>query len=107
MLADVDNQFYLNNFYESNLNLVDAFNDDGIKYIQNILDEDIKKCKLSNMLFKLKGINMGIKILIHKVVMKLSKIPKKKNKPFKQLRSATSTLNIDYDNFENEYNEIL
>ncbi|KEG00150.1 hypothetical protein YYE_05001, partial [Plasmodium vinckei vinckei] len=28
MLADVDNQFYLNNFYESNLNLVDTFNDD-------------------------------------------------------------------------------
>ncbi|CAD2110816.1 fam-b protein [Plasmodium vinckei] len=80
ILADVNNQFYLNNFYESKLNIVDAFNDEGIKCIQNVIDKHIKKCMVSNMLFKLKGINMGMKILIHKVVMKLSKIPKKKNK---------------------------
>ncbi|SCL98905.1 Protein of unknown function (DUF2031), putative [Plasmodium chabaudi adami] len=77
-LADVDNQFYLISFYESNLNLVDACNDEGIKFIKNVIDEHAKGCKVSNMPFKLKGVNMGMKILIHKVMMKSSKIPKKK-----------------------------
>ncbi|SCL91470.1 Protein of unknown function (DUF2031), putative [Plasmodium chabaudi chabaudi] len=78
ILADVDNQFYLNNFYESNLNLVDACNDDEIKCIQYVIDKHVKKFKVSSMLFELKGINMGMKFLIHKVVMKSSKFSKEK-----------------------------
>ncbi|ETB60535.1 hypothetical protein YYC_02800 [Plasmodium yoelii 17X] len=69
ILADVDNQFDLNDFYQSTLSLVDQFNDcnddEEITNLRNIIDSQIKKHKESNTLPDLNNVDKKTKKLIH------------------------------------------
>ncbi|EAA17479.1 hypothetical protein YYC_05595 [Plasmodium yoelii 17X] len=81
ILSDADNQFDLNEFYESTLSLANQFNDcnDGnkeIAYLRNIIDSHIKKHKETNTLLNLKNVDSKIKKLINKSRKELEKLAK-------------------------------
>ncbi|CAD2099590.1 fam-b protein [Plasmodium vinckei lentum] len=62
ILADRDNQFDLNNFYESTLSLANQFSDytdddEEITNLRNIIDSRIKKHKGSNILPNLNNVD--------------------------------------------------
>ncbi|VEV57592.1 fam-b protein [Plasmodium vinckei vinckei] len=71
ILTDVDNQFYFNNFYELNLNLVNQFNDCNddkeIIHLRNIINSHVKKYKESNTLPNLNNVDKKTKKLIYKL----------------------------------------
>ncbi|SCL87570.1 fam-b protein [Plasmodium chabaudi adami] len=88
ILANADNQFDLNNFYESTLTLADQFNDykdnyeddddddEVIKKIQNIIDSHREKDKGSNTLPNLNNVDKKTKKLIHKLRTELDEAKK-------------------------------
>ncbi|CDU17387.1 fam-b protein [Plasmodium yoelii] len=70
ILADVDNQFDLNDFYQSTLSLANQFNDydnddEEMISIRNIIDSHIKKHKENNTLPDLNNVDKRTKKLIH------------------------------------------
>ncbi|ETB63238.1 hypothetical protein YYC_00077 [Plasmodium yoelii 17X] len=80
ILADVDNQFDLNDFYQSTLNLVDQFNDcnddEEITNLRNIIDSHIKKHKESNTLPDLNNVDKKTKKLVNELRTELEEIKK-------------------------------
>ncbi|SCL82031.1 Protein of unknown function (DUF2031), putative, partial [Plasmodium berghei] len=140
ILADVDNQFDFNEFYESTLSLASQLGDciEGnkeIAYLQSIIDSHIKKHKENNTLPDLNNVDKKTKKLIDQLRKELEEIKKelnnkrsseveiqpikdkiitKKNKnnsvseqeDFKQLENEGNFLEINDDNFKDEYNEI-
>ncbi|EAA21917.1 hypothetical protein [Plasmodium yoelii yoelii] len=80
ILADVDNQFDLNDFYQSTLNLVDQFNDcnddEEITKLRNIIDSQIKKHKESNTLPDLNNVDKKTKKLVNELRTELEEIKK-------------------------------
>ncbi|SCL88307.1 fam-b protein, partial [Plasmodium chabaudi adami] len=86
ILANADNQFDLNNFYESNLTLADQLNDykddyeddddEVIKKIQNIIDSHREKDKRNNTLPNLNNVDKKTKKLIHELRTELDEVKK-------------------------------
>ncbi|CAD2090648.1 fam-b protein [Plasmodium vinckei brucechwatti] len=81
ILADADNQFDLNNFYESTLSLVNQFSDcndddEEITNLRNIIDSHIKKHKENNTLPNLNNLDRKTKKLIHKIQKELNEAKK-------------------------------
>ncbi|SCL88101.1 fam-b protein [Plasmodium chabaudi chabaudi] len=88
ILANADNQFDLNNFYESTLTLADQFNDykdnyeddddddEVIKKIQNIIDSHREKDKRNNTLPNLNNVDKKTKKLIHELRTELDGVKK-------------------------------
>ncbi|CDU19171.1 hypothetical protein YYC_02086 [Plasmodium yoelii 17X] len=80
ILADVDNRFNLNDFYQSTLNLVDQFNDcngdEEITKLRNIIDSQIKKHKESNTLPDLNNVDKKTKKLINELLTELEEVKK-------------------------------
>ncbi|ETB56989.1 hypothetical protein YYC_05336 [Plasmodium yoelii 17X] len=81
ILSDADNQFDLNEFYESTLSLVSQFNDYNggnkeIEYLRNIIYSHIKKRKESNTSFNLKNVDSKTKKLINKFRKELEELTK-------------------------------
>ncbi|CDU17377.1 fam-b protein [Plasmodium yoelii] len=94
ILADVDNQFDLNDFYQSTLSLVDQFNDcnddEEITNLRNIIDSQIKKHKESNTLPDLNNENSSVS----------------EHEDFKQLESFEKKLRTQKKKFKLEYYRI-
>ncbi|CAD2110605.1 fam-b protein [Plasmodium vinckei] len=87
MLADADNQFDLNSFYESTLSLADQFSDwdddddndndnEHIKNIRNIIDARVKKNKESNTFPNLNNGDKRAISLIYKLQKELEETKK-------------------------------
>ncbi|CDU16011.1 fam-b protein, partial [Plasmodium yoelii] len=81
ILADIDNQFDLNEFYQSILSLVDQFNeynvdDEKITYLRNIIDSHIKKHKENNTLPDLNNLDKKTKKLIDELRKELEEVKK-------------------------------
>ncbi|CAD2109190.1 fam-b protein [Plasmodium vinckei] len=81
ILADADNRFYLNNFYESTLNLANQFSDyiDDDKEITNLrnnIDSHIKKDKESNISPNLNNVDEKTKNLIYELQKELEEVKK-------------------------------
>ncbi|SCL86223.1 fam-b protein [Plasmodium berghei] len=81
-LADADNEFDLNEFYESTLSLASQLGDyvEGNKEItnlQNIIDSHIKKHKESNTSLDLKNVDSKTKKLINECRKELEELKKK------------------------------
>ncbi|CAD2086351.1 fam-b protein [Plasmodium vinckei lentum] len=81
ILADADNQFDLNNFYQSTSSLESQFNgynDDceEIKNLKNIIDSHIKNHRESNTAPKLNNANEEAKKLIHELRKELEEAKK-------------------------------
>ncbi|CDU17350.1 fam-b protein [Plasmodium yoelii] len=80
-LADADNQFDLNEFYQSTLSLASQFNDcnDGnkeIAHLRNIIDSYIKKHKERSTILNLKNVDSKAKKLINKFRKELEELTK-------------------------------
>ncbi|SCL83849.1 fam-b protein [Plasmodium chabaudi adami] len=120
ILADVDTQFDLNNFYESTLSLVNQFSDyiDDDKEmirLRNIIDSHMTKHKENNALPNLNNINRGTKKLINKIQKELNetkkeldnkKIGKLSTQPIHDKRiiiNNNNFLEVDDDKFLIEY----
>ncbi|CDU19653.1 hypothetical protein YYC_05808 [Plasmodium yoelii 17X] len=83
ILADVDNQFNINDFYQSTLSLANQFNDynDGdddeeMIFLRNIIDSQIKKHKENNTLPDLNNVDKKTKKLINGLRTELEEIKK-------------------------------
>ncbi|CDS44987.1 fam-b protein [Plasmodium yoelii] len=81
ILADADNQFDLNEFYQSTLSLANQFNDDNdddeeIKYLQNIIDSHVKKHKENNTLPDLNSLDKKTKKLIDELQKEIEETKK-------------------------------
>ncbi|CAD2092335.1 Plasmodium exported protein, unknown function [Plasmodium vinckei brucechwatti] len=81
ILADVENQFDLNNFYQSTLSLANQLNDcndddEEIKNLQNIIDSHITKHKENNALPNLNNVDKKTKKLILKLRKELNEAKK-------------------------------
>ncbi|CXH16196.1 fam-b protein, partial [Plasmodium berghei] len=84
ILADVDNQFDFNEFYESTLSLASQLGDciEGnkeIAYLQSIIDSHIKKHKENNTLPDLNNVDKKTKKLIDQLRKELEEIKKELN----------------------------
>ncbi|EUD71238.1 hypothetical protein YYG_03293 [Plasmodium vinckei petteri] len=115
ILADRDNQFDLNNFYESTLSLADQLNDcnDGdknITNIRNLINSHIKKYKESNTLPNLNNVDEKTKREIHELQKELEEVKKELDNirndkiPIQPIQEKGITKKDD--NFEGKYNEI-
>ncbi|EAA18356.1 hypothetical protein, partial [Plasmodium yoelii yoelii] len=81
ILADADNQFDLNEFYQSILSLVNQFNDCNddnkeITSIRNVIDSHIKKHKESNISLNFKNLDSKTKKKINKFRTELEEVKK-------------------------------
>ncbi|CDU17783.1 fam-b protein [Plasmodium yoelii] len=81
ILADTDNQFDLNEFYQSILSLADQFNeynvdDEKIIYLRNIINSHVKKHKENNTLPNLNNVNRKTKKLIDELRKELEEVKK-------------------------------
>ncbi|CAD2099556.1 fam-b protein [Plasmodium vinckei brucechwatti] len=81
ILADADNQFDLNNFYESTLSLANQFSDyidddEEIKNLRNTIDSRIKKHKRSDISPNLNNIDEKTKNLIYELQKELEEVKK-------------------------------
>ncbi|SCL83656.1 fam-b protein, partial [Plasmodium berghei] len=81
ILVDVDNQFDLNNFYESTLSLINQFNDDNdddeeIIYLRNSIDSHIKMHEENNTLPDLKNVDKKTEQLIDELRKELEDVTK-------------------------------
>ncbi|CAD2097523.1 fam-b protein [Plasmodium vinckei] len=81
ILADIDNQFDLNNFYGSTLSLANQFSDyigddDEITNLRNAIDSRIKKHKGSNISPNLNNVDKKTKKLIYKLQKELEEAKK-------------------------------
>ncbi|CDU85274.1 hypothetical protein YYC_02855 [Plasmodium yoelii 17X] len=81
ILADVDNQFDLNEFYQSTLSLASQLSDciEGnkeIAHLQSIIDLHIKKHKESNTSLDLKNVDSKTKQLINELRKELEEVKK-------------------------------
>ncbi|CAD2095733.1 fam-b protein [Plasmodium vinckei] len=81
MLADVDNQFDLNELYQSTLSLTNQFNDwngdsKEIRNLHNIIDSHIKKHKENNTLPNLNNVDEKKKKLIYELRKEIEKAQK-------------------------------
>ncbi|CAD2099513.1 fam-b protein [Plasmodium vinckei petteri] len=81
ILAYVDNQFYLNNFYESNLSLENKFSDyidddEEMIHLGNIIDSYIKNDKESNISPNLDNVDEKTKNLIYELQKELEEVKK-------------------------------
>ncbi|KEG00200.1 hypothetical protein YYE_04956 [Plasmodium vinckei vinckei] len=81
ILGDSDNQFDLNNYYQSTVSLINQFSDcsdddEEITNLLNIIDSHIRKRKESNTLPNLNNINGRTKKLFYKVQKELEEAQK-------------------------------
>ncbi|CAD2106402.1 fam-b protein [Plasmodium vinckei brucechwatti] len=86
ILADGDNQFDLNNFYQSALSLANQFSDcnddddddddESIKNIRNIINSRVKKNKGSNTFLNLNNLDKKTRNLIYKLQKELEEAQK-------------------------------
>ncbi|CAD2085939.1 fam-b protein [Plasmodium vinckei lentum] len=118
ILADADNQFDLNNFYESTLSLANQFSDyigddDEITNLRNAIDSRIKKHKGSNISPNLNNVDEKTKRLIYELQKELEEVKKKLDnirngelaiQPMHDKRITEKDENIL--GAKNEYNEI-
>ncbi|CAD2097412.1 hypothetical protein YYG_03852 [Plasmodium vinckei petteri] len=118
ILADADNQFDLNNFYESTLSLANQFSDyigddDEITNLRNAIDSRIKKHKGSNISPNLNNVDEKTKNLIYELQKELEEVKKKLDnirngelaiQPMHDKRLTRNDENLL--GAKNEYNEI-
>ncbi|ETB63240.1 hypothetical protein YYC_00079 [Plasmodium yoelii 17X] len=72
ILANAENQFNLNDFYQSTLSLVNQFNDnDELRYIRNTINSQIRKHKKKNTLPNLNNVDKKTKKLIDEIQKEL------------------------------------
>ncbi|CAD2085929.1 fam-b protein [Plasmodium vinckei brucechwatti] len=118
ILADADNQFDLNNFYESTLSLANQFSDyidddDEIKNLRNAIDSRIKKHKGSNISPNLNNVDEKTKNLIYELQKELEEVKKKLD----NIKNGELAIQLMHDKRitrndenilgdKNEYNEI-
>ncbi|CAD2114458.1 fam-b protein [Plasmodium vinckei] len=86
ILADSDNQFDLNHFYQSTASLVNQFSDcnddddddddEGIKNIRNIINSRVKKNKESNTFPNLNNVDKRTRKLIYKLQKEIEEAQK-------------------------------
>ncbi|CAD2112552.1 fam-b protein [Plasmodium vinckei] len=81
VLADADNLFDLNNFYESTFSLASQFNDcndddEEITNIRNAINSHIKNHKESNTLPNLNNVDGKTKKLVHELHKELEEVKK-------------------------------
>ncbi|VTZ79814.1 fam-b protein [Plasmodium yoelii] len=83
ILADADNQFDLNDFYQSTLSLANQFNeyddyvdDEEMSFIRNAIDSHIKKHIKSNTLPDLNNVDKKTKKLINELRTELKELKK-------------------------------
>ncbi|CAD2102399.1 fam-b protein [Plasmodium vinckei] len=81
ILADPDNYFDLNDFYQSTFSLVNQLNDcndddEEITNLRNMIDSHIKKDNEGNILLDLNNVDRKAKKLIHKLRNELEKVKK-------------------------------
>ncbi|VEV57129.1 fam-b protein [Plasmodium vinckei vinckei] len=83
-LADVDNQFDLNNFYESTLSLAnqlnDCNNDKEMACLRNMIDSHVQNHRESNTLPNLNNVDEETKKVIHELQKELEKVKKELDK---------------------------
>ncbi|SCL96739.1 Protein of unknown function (DUF2031), putative [Plasmodium chabaudi adami] len=123
ILADADNQFDLNDFYQSTLSLANQFNDyndddEEMIRLRNIINSHMTKHKESNTLPNLNNVDKKTKKLIHKIQKEINEARKeldnKRNdelsiQPVQDKRIIKIHENIletDNDKFLNEYIKI-
>ncbi|CDU16403.1 hypothetical protein YYC_03333 [Plasmodium yoelii 17X] len=126
ILADVDNQFDLNDFYESTLSLANQFNeynadDKEMTFLRNAIDSHIKKHKESNTLPDLNNVDKKTKKTILKLQRELEEIKKElANKSNSELEiqsihdkriikkdeNNSVSGNEDFNQLENEVNSL-
>ncbi|VTZ76143.1 fam-b protein [Plasmodium yoelii] len=124
ILADADNRFDLNSFYQSTLSLANQLNDyndddEEIIYIRNAINSQIKKHKESNTLPDLNNVDKKTKKLIGELRKELEEVKKeldnKRNseiaiQPIQDKRITKKDENIsvseyeDFNKLENEEN---
>ncbi|EUD69747.1 hypothetical protein YYG_04967, partial [Plasmodium vinckei petteri] len=80
-LADPDNQFDLNNFYESALDFVSAFNDyndddEEMTCLLNMIDSHVNKNKENNTIFNLNNVSEETKKIIYELQKELEEAKK-------------------------------
>ncbi|VEV55374.1 Plasmodium exported protein, unknown function [Plasmodium vinckei vinckei] len=80
ILSDADNQFDLNNFYQSTVSLANQFNayndDEEIINLRNIINSHVKNYKESNTTPNLNNLDGKTKKLIHKIQKELNEAKK-------------------------------
>ncbi|CAD2095025.1 fam-b protein [Plasmodium vinckei] len=123
ILADVENQFDLNNFYQSTWSLVNQLNDcndddEEITNLRNAIDSHIKNLKENNTLPNLNNLDGKTKKLIHKIQKELNEAKKELDnkgngelsiQPIQDKRVIKENENIfeiDKDKFDDKYDEI-
>ncbi|CDS44033.1 fam-b protein [Plasmodium yoelii] len=125
ILGDVENQFDLNDFYESTLNLVNQLNDydddEEMMFLRNTIDSHIKEHKENNTLPDLNNVDKKTKKIIRKLQKELEEVKKeldnkrnneiaiqpKKNKKIKKKEENNSVSNDeDSTELENEGNSL-
>ncbi|CDU17794.1 hypothetical protein YYC_04314 [Plasmodium yoelii 17X] len=86
ILADADNQFDLNDFYQSTLSLANQFNeydnyvdDEEMSFIRNAIDSHIKKHIKSNKLPDLNNVDKKTKKLVNELLTELEEVKKEIN----------------------------
>ncbi|CAD2089756.1 fam-b protein [Plasmodium vinckei brucechwatti] len=122
-LSDVDNQFDLNDFYQSTFSLVNQLNDcndddEEITNLRNMIDSHIKKDNEGNILLDLNSVDGKTKKLIYKIQKELNEAKKELDnigngelsiQPIQDKRVIKENENIfeiDNNKFNNEYNKI-
>ncbi|SCM06076.1 fam-b protein [Plasmodium chabaudi chabaudi] len=123
ILADLDKQFDLNNFYESTWSLANQFSDyiddKEITHLRNAIDSHVKKHEEKNALPNLNNVDNKTKKLIHELRKELEEVKKKlynkrngeleiqpiENKRI--IKKDGNILEIKCDHFKYEYNEII
>ncbi|VEV54396.1 fam-b protein [Plasmodium vinckei vinckei] len=123
ILGDTDNQFDLNNFYESTLSLANQFNDyndddEDIIYLRNIVDSHVKKYKESNTTANLNNLDGKTKKLIHKIQKELNEAKKELDnerngelsiQPIQDkrvIKKSENIFKIDEDKINDKYKKI-
>ncbi|KEG01399.1 hypothetical protein YYE_03495 [Plasmodium vinckei vinckei] len=123
ILADADNQFDFNHFYESTLSLTNQLNDyndddEDIIYLRNIIDSHIKKYKESNTTPNLNNVDGKTKKLLHKIQKELNEAKKELDnerngelsiQPIQDkrvIKKSENIFEIENNKFHNEYNKI-
>ncbi|CAD2096412.1 fam-b protein [Plasmodium vinckei lentum] len=123
ILANVDDQFDLNNFYESTLSLANQFsdyNDDDkeIIHLRNIINSHVKMHKESNTTPNLNNVDEKTKKLIYELRKEIEEAKKeldnKRNgelsiQPIQDkivIKKNENIFEIDEDKFDDKYNKI-
>ncbi|CAD2089775.1 fam-b protein [Plasmodium vinckei lentum] len=123
ILADPDNYFDLNDFYQSTFSLVNQLNDcsdddEEITKLRNAIDSHIKNHKENNTLPNLNNLDGKTKKLIHKIQKELNEAKKELDnkgngelsiQPIQDKRVIKENENIfgiDNDKFNSEYDKM-